>query len=120
MMIFFIHFPKMVEQIAELINNHYSIMLNQTPPYKYQFDIGPPLPLSQSFEDLVVSVEVENAMILNPMASTDNWQTSYDMTDTPTLSIYSHEEDTKSGAINGIRITVDLGRYIDFLHDDIP
>ena len=102
----------MIEQIGELINNHYNIMLkNQTPPYKSQFDIGPPLPLSQSFEDLVVSVEVENAMILNPMISADNWQTSYDMTDTPTLSIYSHEDQTKSGAINGIRITVDLGRY---------
>ena len=95
-----------LEDVKEVVHNKTNIISNQRPPYDMNF----PSPYSQNFEDLIVSIEVQNMKLLNPMVHKNNWDMDMDEYGTPTISILQDDNaQTNSGAINGMEITVDLG-----------
>ena len=101
-----------LEDLKEVVQNKTNIIKNQRPPYVMDF----PSPYSQNFEDLIVSIEVQNMKLLNPLVNKNNWDMDTDEYGTPTISILQDDDaETKSGVINGMTITVDLGKTIDSL-----
>ena len=66
------------------------------------------VPYSQNLEDLIVSIEMEAKLDIQPLLSKDNWFIQRDITNTPSISFASTTE-TRSGILNGIKVLVDLG-----------
>ena len=58
-----------LEDLKEVVQNKTNIIIKQRPPYVMDF----PSPYSQNFEDLIVSIEVQNMKLLNPLVNKNNW-----------------------------------------------
>ena len=63
------------------------------------------VPYSQNLEDLIVSIEMEAKLDIQPFLSKDNWDIQKDITDTPSISFASITE-TRSGILNGIKTLI--------------
>ena len=75
------------------------------------------LSFSQNIEDLIISIELEDKLDIQPLLNKNNWFQQNDITNSPSITVYNTGTETRSGILNGIRVLVDLGnkKFVFFL-----
>ena len=75
------------------------------------------LSFSQDLEDLIISIELEDKLDIQPLLNKNNWFQQNDITNSPSITVYNTGTETRSGILNGIRVLVDLGnkKFVFFL-----
>ena len=106
-----------LEHIAEALNTTDALIIlcNQVPLYEgVNFEtcysnLGGTLAFSQNLEDLIISIELEDKLDIQPLLNKDNWLKQEDITGSPSISLLNTGAETRSGILNGIKVLVDLG-----------
>ena len=106
-----------LEHVEEVVStpDALSILCDQVPFYESVdqetclSNLYESLPLSQNLEDLVISIEMEDKLYIQPLFKPKLWLKQEDIMDSPSISFFNESKETRSGILNGIKVLVDLG-----------
>ncbi len=106
-----------LEHIDEALNTTDAlyILCSQAPLYDFvdletcYSNLEESLSFSQNLEDLIISIELEDKLDIQPLLHKDNWLNQEDITRSPSISLFNTGAETRSGILNGIKVMVDLG-----------